>query len=135
MAKRKVPEPEPEGNAVDGATEREPKRRKAKPSHEPAADPQVVGGDDEDEDHSFVRRVEARTRSKEERKRAKLEKKRKRQSDSSTNSRGKAPSHKKQKQRHETKVAERQSQNGKRSTGDSSSNGIPNGRPNKKRKK
>ncbi|KIY01661.1 uncharacterized protein Z520_01798 [Fonsecaea multimorphosa CBS 102226] len=129
--KRKASGEQLDPNSV---SENEPVRKKPKQSHKREAP--VI----QEEDDSFVKRVEARSRAKEERKKARLDKKRKRQSGDSTGS-VKAPENKKQKKKDDAKVAtanpsaathaDPQMQNGKRPHPEPNSDGT-NGRASKR---
>ncbi|EXJ84819.1 hypothetical protein A1O3_05492 [Capronia epimyces CBS 606.96] len=134
-AKRKASDLENHAQVRNSGSGHAPQSKKARSNHQQSEE--AVGEDD-----SFIRGVEARSRAKEERRKARTEKKRKRQSDGSTNSVNKGPKNKKQKQKHTpklpatTKPVETQTKKGnKRNKEEAASNGAPNGRPIKKRKK
>ncbi|KIW34241.1 uncharacterized protein PV07_01034 [Cladophialophora immunda] len=132
--KRKASGEQPPPNLVSDS---ERMRKKPKQGHERE---ETVP---QEEDDSFLKKVEARSRAKEERKKARSDKKRKRQSGDSTGS-AKGPKNKKQKQKQEPKLATAapsaappagtQVQNGKRPHTEPNNDGT-NGRASKKKRR
>ncbi|KIW82006.1 hypothetical protein Z517_05032 [Fonsecaea pedrosoi CBS 271.37] len=133
--KRKV-----SGEQIQPATTSENERMRKRPKH---GEDQRDNPVQEEEDDSFLKRVEARSRAKEERKKAKTDKKRKRQSGDSTGS-IKGPRTKKRKENNDPKPVTTtpssapsknpQPQKGKRPLPESNNNST-NGRASKKKRR